>query len=604
MPNFPFLQAGSASREATEVFAGYNHNLRIGDGEWYDTKNLTNDYYPVMSSRTRRGKVHQMEAPQGLLAKDSLAYIDDGKLYYNGYDMSEYLPGVQITEGEKTMVSMGAYLCIFPDGIYLNTENYEDSGTMANKVTIEASESNPVTFTLSKLDGSAIDVTYTQDSEPEKPANGAYWLDTSVEDGHVLKIFSSSTAMWSPVATVYTRIDAPGLGEGFKKHDGVRISGLKADQYFDGNNWQTANESDQAQLDKMSATLPLYDAGGTYVVVVGILDRRLRQTSGTVTLERRVPDMDFVTESGNRLWGCKYGVVDGKTVNEIYCCVLGDFKNWERYLGLSTDAWAATQGTDGQWTGAVTHLGYPLFFKEDQIHKVYPSGSGAHQIVVTPARGVQKDSHKSLCRVGEILYYKSRMDVCAYDGSLPTPISQALGTVRYSEAVAGSYGDKYLISMKDAGGAWHLFVYDTAKGMWLRQDDTQALFFAEKDQELYYVAADKALYALDGTAGEREGPVEWYAETGVIGFAYPDHKYLSRFNLRMALEPGADMDLYLQYDSDGIWRHMGHMSGLDLRTFTLPIRPRRCDHLRMRLEGCGGFKLYSLARILDVGSDE
>ena len=64
------------------------------------------------------------------------------------------------------------------------------------------------------------------------------------------------------------------------------------------------------------------------------------------------------------------------------------------------------------------------------------------------------------------------------------------------------------------------------------------------------------------------------------------------------------MDFYMQYDSDGIWRFMGHMEGIDLRTFTLPIRPRRCDHLRMAIDGTGEFKLYSIARILEVGSDE
>ena len=28
--------------------------------------------------------------------------------------------------------------------------------------------------------------------------------------------------------------------------------------------------------------------------------------------------MDYVVQSGNRLWGCKYGMADGRAVNEIY----------------------------------------------------------------------------------------------------------------------------------------------------------------------------------------------------------------------------------------------------------------------------------------------
>ena len=52
-------------------------------------------------------------------------------------------------------------------------------------------------------------------------------------------------------------------------------------------------------------------------------------------------------------------------------------------------------------------------------------------------RGVQKGSEKSLRVVNETLYYKSRSDVCAYQGGFPTGVSAALGDVRYHGAVAG-----------------------------------------------------------------------------------------------------------------------------------------------------------------------
>ncbi len=112
------------------------------------------------------------------------------------------------------------------------------------------------------------------------------------------------------------------------------------------------------------------------------------------------------------------------------------------------------------------------------------------------------------------------------------------------------------------------------------------------------------MLTIKGTAGTPEtASTEWLAESGVIGFEYPDKKYLSRFNFRMSMAKGSKADFYLQYDSSGLWEHMGHIEGSDLRTFTLPIRPRRCDHLKMKIEGSGEFKLYSIARILEVGSD-
>ena len=44
----------SKTRQTIGQFLGYNHNLRISTGEWYDMENLTSDYYPVMSPREKR----------------------------------------------------------------------------------------------------------------------------------------------------------------------------------------------------------------------------------------------------------------------------------------------------------------------------------------------------------------------------------------------------------------------------------------------------------------------------------------------------------------------------------------------------------------------
>ena len=597
MPFLSTVNETATYREVTETFAGYNRNLKTGDGEWYDTKNLTSDYYPVMSQRRKRGYIKTLKAPQGMIAKDALAYIDSQHLFYNEQDMNQYMTGVSISEGKKQLISMGAYLCIFPDGIYFNTEDYSDNGYMGEENTFNAAESN-ITFNICKMNGDVINVSYTGDKSvvPETPSSGAYWLDTTNPELHALRVFNGTTEQWETVGTTYIKIEAMGIGTGFNKYDGITISGAKAPD--------EASDNVKKQIEALNNTVVAYEAKDNYIVVIGLLDASVVQKAGTFKIERQVPEMDFVTECGNRLWGCKYGNVDGKTVNEIYCCALGDFKNWKRYLGVSTDAWAAGVGTDGQFTGAITHLGYPLFFKENSIHKVYPSASGAHQITTINARGVQNGSEDSLSIVNEVLYYKSSVDVCSFTGSLPTNVSTALGVEHYSDAVAGACGDKYVLNMKDSKGIWHLFVLDTLKGIWLKEDDAQIKFFAQKDHDLYWINEQGELWTMGAMEGEPEqGDIEWMAESGIIGFSYPDKKYLSRFNLRMELGKGAIFDLYLQYDSSEEWKHQGHIEGVDLRTFTLPIRPRRCDHLRMKIEGKGEFKLYSIAKILEIGSD-
>ena len=79
--------------------------------------------------------------------------------------------------------------------------------------------------------------------------------------------------------------------------------------------------------------------------------------SAPVTMERRVPDFDFVTEQGNRVWGCS------RKENTIYACALGDPTNWYSYRGIASDSYAVSVGSDGAFTGAASCMGYVLFFR-------------------------------------------------------------------------------------------------------------------------------------------------------------------------------------------------------------------------------------------------
>lgn len=585
MPLLPNIQPDTLERESTDVFLGYNHRRKIADGEWYFTENLTTAEYPIFAERKRRGRVFSLDAPGGILGKEKLAFVDNGTLYYDDVPTAVK----NLSAGEKQLVSMGAYICIFPDNVYYNTADPSDYGKMGARYT----STGEVRYSLCKIDGTEYATPTVSDTAPESPQNAALWIDSS-QDKHVLKQWSAATSEWVEIVTVYTKIrfitngEIPGL---FKEYDGVKISGAEAD--VNGDKVIYAIGGDDEVLD--------------YIVVVGIIDKAVTQSEGYVTLERAIPEMDYVVEAQNRLWGCKYGVVDGETLNEIYCCALGDFKNWRQYMGLSTDSWTASVGSDGAWTGAVNYLGYPMFFKDNRIHRVSISAVGAHQISETVCRGVQKGSSKSLQVVNETLIYKSRSDVCIYQGGFPSGISDALGEEKYSEAAAGTVGDRYYISMKDSMGEWHLFVYDIKHGLWMREDNLHVTGFARIGDELY-CATDNALLALLGTEGTKEPYVKWTAESGMLGYWYPDHKYLSRYTFRVWQPEGSEFTMYVEYDSNGVWERAGKVKfQKDAKGKTgsvlVPLRPRRCDHLRIKLEGKGPVRMYNFNRYLSMGSD-
>ena len=590
---YPALYELNTSREMIDVFKGYNHNLRIGDGEFYDMTNLTSDDYPILSPRQQRGVYASPNEPLGMISKDNLCYVDGSDFIINGYRID-----MKLSNEPKTLVSMGSYVIIMPDKMWINTQPKKKDEYLFGKIEAEVeATSGSVQYTICNVEGNDYDLSPTNmsDTAPPNPENMQYWIDTSSVP-HTLKQYSSNTSQWISIATTYIKVsfssvDVPDLTTIFSDGDGVTIEGITVDELSD-----------------LNSSIVMQKVGANYFIVIGMTDITATQDlteAAPITITRKMPEMDFIIESENRLWGCHYGVaLNGEVVNEIYASKLGDFKNWNCFAGISTDSYVASVGTDGQFTGAVTHLGHPIFFKENHIHKIYGNYPANFQIQTTACRGVQRGCSKSLATVNEVLYYKARSGVCAYDGSLPTDISFALGGVTYGNAVAGYLGNKYYISMQDSEGAYHLFVYDTLKGMWHREDDTQAVEFCNSRGELYYIDyADNQIKTVHGSGTLDTSLVKWEAVTGIIGTDSPDKKYISRLDVRLKLDVGAKVVIYAEYDSNGVWEHLLTMDGTSLRSFAVPVRARRCDHMRLKISGYGGVKIFSICKTIEQGSD-
>ena len=591
---YPTLYTKENSRQMVDTFKGYNHNLRISDGEFFDMKNMTSDNYPVLSPRKKRGVYASAVSPNGLISKDALCYVDGTKFVINEYGVE-----MGLNDEPKQLISMGAYVIIWPDKKYINTQKLSDYGNIeAFYPGVEGTKVN-ASYEMCKLDGTVYTGAIKSASAPEDPANMQLWIDTSATP-HILKQYSKTSSTWTQIATTYIKISAPNISQNFNQYDAVKITGFPT-------------ESTQlAELE--GVTFPLWEAyhdpgdderaEGTndYIVIVGLLDEAVTYTS-ELKLARTMPIMDFIIESDNRLYGCRYGpAANGEVVNEIYASKLGDFRNWNCMMQISTDSWVGGVGTDGQFTGAITHMGYPLFFKENCVHKVYGKYPANFQIQTTACRGVQKGCERSLAIVNETLFYKSRSGVCAYDGSLPSEVSYALGNEAYKEAVGGAHGNKYYISMKDMENGHNLFVFDVAKGMWHKEDDFKAEAFCSCDGELYAISGGD-IVTMFGSGTPSNDAVEWMVQTGEIGLTSPDMKYVSRLTLRMSMDIGAEVGIYAQYDFSDAWECQCILRSTNLRSFSIPIRPKRCDHVKLRIEGVGEAKIYSITKTIEQGSE-
>lgn len=580
MREAPYLQQRGRNRSITTDFRGLNLSQGIGDGEWAWMQNMDTREYPAVARRQKRVHVATLNKPNGLCATDRLCFVDGVKFYYNGFYYGD------VEDSEKTLVPMGAKIAIFPDKKLFDTTTLSFTDMEQKNVS-----SGTVSVTLAKGDGTPYGEYTEGGTAPENPENGQLWLDTS-GDAPVMKTWSEAQGLWVAEATTYVLVSATGLGQGLKALDGVTVSGLE--------------ESG------LNGDWILTDAGPDYILFTGILQKTLTQ-AGEVRVERTCPEMDFVVEKDNRLWGCS------SADHEIYCCKLGDPTNWRAYQGVATDSYAVTVGTPGPFTGAAVSGSAVIFFKENCLHRVYGTQPSNFTVYVDNLRGVQQGCHKSAVRVNEYLYYKSVFDVCVYADSEVAGISAALGTESYKNAVAGVCGSRLYLSMEDQEGTWQLMAYDTAAGVWTREDGTHALGFASCLTETFMLRADGELYALlpgeynkdffmvgsDYTVyaqEETDEEVSWELRTGEILRELPDHKYIGKIQLYLELDPGARAEVALRRDG-GAWETVQELSGGDQRRCTLPIYPRRCDRMEIRLTGVGHARLVNWSKYVGYGSE-
>ena len=569
---FPKLKAQTQQRAAVEQFGGLDRRVGHGAGCAENMENMWSGGYPALETRPRRGVMRQLTKPHGIVEKDGLFWVDGTALYVNGAKTE-----LVLSDSDKQLVSMGAYLLIFPDKKYINTQKLTEYGSMENIQT----STGEVTFTLCYENGESVGSYVTGTYAPKEPGTGDLWMDT---DRRVTVLRRYDGGSWVEVTGICTKIAATGLGRGFQAGDGVTVSGCGA-----------------LELNG----LHVLKAAADDWVLIPAMCRALDSQTAAVTVMRTIPEMDFVVEQGNRLWGCKYGIVDGQAVNEVYACALGDFRNWNSFAGLSTDSYAAARGSDGAFTGAAACMGGVVFFKENCMERIYPAAGGGHQIVTVPCSGVRKGAERTVAVADGVVYYLGNDGVYAFDGSMPVCVSRALGDKRYTGGVAGGESGRYWLSAVDAAGETELLVYDTQKRLWHRQDDTAAVAFARWNGEMTVLCSDGRLLDTSGTLGTAETGFSWSAESGDLGLYTPEHKYLSRLELRLKAAAGSTVKAYVCYDGDNVWEQVGGVSGEvgQTRGAVLQVRPRRCGHLRLKLAGDGPCRVYSAAAVYEKGSD-
>ena len=314
---------------------------------------------------------------------------------------------------------------------------------------------------------------------------------------------------------------------------------------------------------------------------------------GDITIQRIAdPDLDFIVAHENRLWG-----VHGK---KIYASKQGDPKVFKTETTTAIDPWNTDVGTDGEWTGIASYSGSLLAFKEHVVHKVLGTLPDNFSAYVYNVEGIKKGCHMSAVILGEVLYYYAQGGVYAYTGATPTLVSANFGVKRFDNAVGGTDGRNLYLSMQDADSEkWELYILDTIRGIWLREDDLQVGNFDLYEGDLYALDMDTGEVLRFGYGNER---VRWSVTTGKLFEDTLNRKRYTKAILRADVGDGATLTIETSND-DGDWTPLYQHATAHGKTIVMPILPHRADNFRLKISGEGFVRIRGLAREYKEGSE-
>lgn len=633
-------------------FKGLNKRPVIDDGEMRDMLNMSCDDYPCLTQRKPRAVYSDaddpnmwadmdLQAPVSMIQKGTmengvnvkkLAVIDlvNGSYVFK-YDGVAY-PGLSLS-ADTQMVAINTRICFFPEKLWFNVLTREsgtlEAETSAESITVKsdggyyqelifnsydeedlnlspigAGQSQTGTITDSPMDGSTLSCElhtlmaggtqrFTLNFKRGEASSLPVLCGTVAYDGDrsfTLQVESSFPFTANLKSVTYisenTSSGAVDLLQ-FSAGDVVNIYGALqiGDKTFD------YTSTPASCLIEMVEGIKLYILDGTFIELSA--EGVTTASMANVRIERKCPDLKYVIEYNNRLWG-----LDNAN-NEIRASKQGDPTNWNYYQGTSIDSYAATQGTDGEWTGAAAYSNHLLFFKEDYIHKVYGTKPSLYQIETATCYGLEKGSSKSVQIVNDTVFYKSRVGIMAYSGGAPVLISGEFGDDVYKNVISGQDGRKYYCSMETEAGAFEMLAFDVESGLWHKEDASRATDFCYYKGKLLMLINGSVMYA-DASTGE--SGMQWAAEFGPFDEYVEYKKIYSKIRMNLVMSAGSTVTVKIKIDNED-WQVVNELSADEYKEENTIVVPRRCDRYGLRLEGTGKVQIRTLTRQYRMGTD-
>lgn len=528
---YPSLKPIKTTCTAVKSFPGIDNRPGAAECTAEDTVGIDPTAVPYLKSVKTPNVLKTLDGGRVFYLGEN--YFRDGTKLYRG----DTDTGVTLEGEVYSALKMGESAVFFPQKVYSVPG---DHGSLTNTCSYDDAR-----FTLCRKDGTDFPAPTVSATQPQNQSDGSLWIDTS-GDTPVLK--RCTMGVYYSVDSTYIHIQRGGIGVGFKKGDGVSIDGsVISGEYI----------IEYAENDR--------------IVVAGIITEPV---TGTVTVTRDVPDINFAAVSGNRVFA---GASDGSA---IYVSALGRYDGFNIFEGLSSDSYAADTPDGAPFTAVCAYMGEVYFFKENLIYVLRGTKPSNYQLSVIEGKGVKSGCHRSLVNYGGTLYYYGTDGFYGFDGTYPEKVLQQLVTP-LSEVVSAVVGDTLYFS--HTGGF---------SGVGLK---TGRLFGISKKQYTDLLSVSDKLYYCDGEYyGDFTGaPGEFSVTFNEMGLTDDRKKSLSRINLSMYLGIDSNMTVYIGYDGEEPTAVFGEDSTCGkISEIPLLLRPHRT--VKLKISGRGDWTLYSL----------
>ena len=576
-------------------FGGIDKRAGARDGAVFDMLNMTSDHYPVLSSVSARAeytdtadvigyfdsqteKWWTREGGEGSY-RDKLAHACPILVgVYDVADMSMLV--VRALDISSSQLSGGQ--CLF--GIFVCTVADGEMVVSDPVAPVYEEEIRAVTFDrrlVVWVDSEVAAFTYNEDPETKAKSITRETLNRSY--------YTANGCVYHDVsmATTYIRLNTYSSVDGLQVSDTVVVECNGKSQYvklralsqINSEAWLLETDlvsgMDQNTWDLDSLVNGIYEGQGF-----------------AITVSRQVPRLEHACVNRDRIWGA--------VGNEIYCCASCDPRNWYDYDYLSVARSFYAQIPEvSHFTGIASYMGNVFFFTREDVYRMYGTTPDAFSLRSLSTWGMREDASRSFGVASGMLFYNSTAGPVCFNGDSARLIGTPLGRGSIAGGIGIGHEGKYYLADGES-----IFIYDTHSGTWHRESGERVVSTLVIDGRLmlFYPEGDAEYHRAE--AGEVRVPVVSSVELadiseGALMGVMPMELVLlaelvsSDASLRVSLRYGDELDWDEVYSTIEGGRHIHRIR----------FSPkRRCDYYRLRLEGTGEWRLYTLARSYSVAA--